>query len=182
MNKDASASLGVLFEPFSLNKLELRNRIAMAPMTRQSSPDRIPGKDVAAYYRARAEGGAGLIITEGTTLADPASSSASNVPRMHGESSLAGWKSVVDGVHASGGHIFSQLWHVGMVREADDTPESDLPNRSPSGLSLAGEKTSRPMTQEEIADILSDYAQAAAAAITLGFDGIELHGAHGYLA
>ncbi|MEP6962323.1 MAG: 12-oxophytodienoate reductase, partial [Acidobacteriota bacterium] len=104
----------VLFTPFQILNLRLANRIVMAPMTRSSSPDGVPGPDVAAYYRRRIEGGVGLILTEGTYPPHPAAGFDPKVPRMYGEAALAGWRHVVDEVHAAGGRIFSQLWHVGM--------------------------------------------------------------------
>ncbi len=101
-----------LFEPFAVKSLQPRNRFAMAPMTRAFSPDGIPGEDVAAYYRRRAAGGVGLVITEGTYIPDPVAGSHTRVPLLYGQDSLAGWKSVVDAVHEEGGQIIPQLWHL----------------------------------------------------------------------
>src|ERR1700748_2392032 len=109
MNNNAS----VLFEPLKIRSLELANRIAMSPMTRSSSPAGIPGPDVAQYYARRAEGGTGLIVTEGVAIEHPSAVDNANVPHMYGDDALAGWRAVVDGVHAAGGKIIPQLWHVG---------------------------------------------------------------------
>ena len=94
---------GALFTPLNVGDVVLKNRIVMAPMTRQFSPGGIPGEDVAGYYRLRAEGGAGLIVTEGTGIEDAEALDSPNIPVMYGEAALAGWKRVVDGVHAAGG-------------------------------------------------------------------------------
>src|ERR1700743_3109152 len=102
-----------LFQPLQIGALRLKNRIVMAPMTRYMSPGGVPGENVAAYYRRRAEGGTGLIISEGTWIPHPTASNDDKVPRFHGDDALAGWKRVVDEVHAAGAKMFPQLWHVG---------------------------------------------------------------------
>ena len=109
-------SSDVLFRPFKLKGLNVPNRVVMAPMTRSFSPGGIPTEDVARYYRRRAEGAVGFIISEGTGVDRPASLNDPNVPRFHGEKELAGWRRVVDEVHAAGGLMAPQLWHVGAVR------------------------------------------------------------------
>src|SRR5271170_5383725 len=115
-----------LFTPFTLNRLTLANRIVMAPMTRSQSPGGVPGADVAAYYRRRAEGEVGLIITEGTYVDHPAAGFDPRVPSFHGEQALAAWRRVADEVHAAGGLIFPQLWHVGMVVSPGQQPKEGL--------------------------------------------------------
>ncbi|WPP39667.1 NADH:flavin oxidoreductase [Paenibacillus hunanensis] len=170
-----------LFQPFHSDKLKLDNRVVMAPMTRGFSPGNVPGDDVAEYYRRRAAGGVGLIVTEGTGIDHPASISGASIPVFHGEEALAGWKKVVDAVHAEGGKIAPQLWHVGMARKVGDEPNVQAQPVGPSGLNLKGEKVGEPLTESEIADLIQAYAQAASDAKKLGFDAIELHGAHGYL-
>ncbi len=161
----------ILFTPFTLNKLTLANRIVMAPMTRSFSPGGAPGPDVAAYYRRRAEGGVGLIITEGTYPPNSSAGFDPKVPHLFGDSALAGWKRVVDAVHDAGGRIFPQIWHVGLVY---GPPYGDpAPGVRPLGPSV--------MSQADIDAVIEAYATAAANARALGFDGIELHGAHGYL-
>ena len=170
-----------LFKPFSLGRLKLANRVVMAPMTRSFSPGGVPGPDVAAYYRRRAENKVGLIITEGTVVDHPASTNDPRVPHFHGAAALAGWAKVASEVHAAGGRIMPQLWHVGMVRRVGDRPNPEAPPIGPSGVYKPGVKVVEPMSEAEIAAVIAAFAQAAAEAQRLGFDGIELHGAHGYL-
>jgi len=176
-----------LFEPFDLGSYVLPNRIVMAPMTRTFSPGGVPGSDVAAYYRRRAEGGVGLIITEGTWINHPAASNDDAAPRFYGEDALSGWSRVVSEVHAAGGRIMPQLWHTGLTRRPVsehlyDVIEEDLSQKvSPSGFVVPGEKVGLGMTEREIEAVIDAYAEGAATAERLGFDGIEIHGAHGYL-
>ncbi len=170
-----------LFTPFTAGNLQLSNRIVMAPMTRGFSPDGVPGDDVAAYYARRAAHGVGLIVTEGTLINHPAAGSNPNWPNFHGEEALAGWSKTVEAVHAAGGKIIPQLWHIGLVRKPGDLPNPEALPVGPSGLSLAGEQVAEPLGEAEIADLIAAYAKAAADAKRIGFDGIELHGAHGYL-
>ncbi len=176
-----SSLLDPLFAPFEIGKLKLPNRFAMAPMTRSKSPNQVPGEDVAAYYRRRAEGGVGLLITEGTSIDHPASANDPAVPRFHGEDALAGWANVVKEVKAVGGHIVPQLWHVGTMRRPGQGRNPEVSPIGPSGLFKPGKKTSEPATDAEVADLIAGYGRAAADAEQLGFDGVELHGAHGYL-
>ena len=98
----------------------------MAPMTRSFSPDGVPGQNVAAYYRARAQGDVGLILSEGTVVARPAAKNDPNVPFFHGEAALAGWKRVIDAVHEAHGAMGPQLWHVGSARRSDRQPVRPL--------------------------------------------------------
>ncbi|MDB5430102.1 MAG: 12-oxophytodienoate reductase [Caulobacter sp.] len=170
-----------LFTPFKLKSLTLPNRVVMAPMTRSFSPGGVATEDVAAYYRRRAEGQVGLIISEGTGVNRPASLNDPKVPRFHGEAELAGWKSVIDEVHAAGGLMAPQLWHVGAVRtrEPDWSPPGAYD--SPSGLSRPDKPFGEPMSDADVADAIDAFAKAAGAAKDLGFDAVELHGAHGYL-
>lgn len=176
-----SINLGPLFEPFELHSLKLRNRVAMAPMTRNFSPNGVPGDDVVAYYRRRAEAGVGLIITEGTTVNHAAANGYPNVPAFHGAEALEGWKKVVDAVHEAGGTIFPQLWHVGAVRKEGTPPDASVPGYSPSGLFAPGKPNGKAMSKEDINDVVTAFADAAQDAKALGFDGVEIHGAHGYL-
>jgi len=170
-----------LFTPFSFKGLTLPNRIVMAPMTRSKSPGGVPNAEVAAYYKRRAEAEVGLIISEGTGVRRPASLNDPNIPRFHGEDELAAWKTVIDGVHAAGGIMAPQLWHVGAVRSRSETWAPPGPYDSPSGLSSPGKKFGEGMTDEEVADAIAAFADAARDAKRLGFDAVELHGAHGYL-
>ncbi len=170
-----------LFSTFRNKTLSLENRIVMAPMTRAKSPNGVPTDEVAAYYRRRAEGGVGLIITEGTTINRPGASNDTEVPGFHSPASLEGWARVVREVHAAGGKIAPQLWHMGMARTPGSGPNPGSPSEGPSGLSAVGEEVSAPMTDADIADTIGAFATAAAQAKEIGFDAIELHGAHGYL-
>lgn len=171
-----------LFRPLTLGPLQLENRVVMAPMTRSKSPDGVPGPDVAAYYARRAQGGAGLIITEGTCVEHPAASGYPDVPAFYGAAPLAGWREVVQAVHSAGAKIFPQLWHVGSVRRPGTPPNLSVPGYSPSGLVKAGGRVvGHVMSEVDIADVISAFGKAAGTAQTLGFDGVELHGAHGYL-
>lgn len=172
----------LLFAPFKAGNLSLPNRVVMAPMTRYFSLQGIPGPEVAAYYRRRVENAVGLIITEGTAINHPSAVEHTSIPNFYGEG-LKGWAKVVEEVHAAGGKIIPQLWHVGTARKigAANQPNPEALPVGPSGISPAGEKVVEPLTETEIADIIAAYAQAAADAKQVGFDGIELHGAHGYL-
>lgn len=175
-----SASTDLLFRPYRINQLELANRVVMAPMTRGCSPAGIPGDDVVAYYRRRAEGGVGLIITEGVYIPFPGSGFGATVPHMYGEAALAGWRAVVDAVHAAGGRIMPQLWHVGAWVMPHETPQETPVGPSgvgPNGTAAPG----RVMTQADIDAVVEAYAVAAVNAKAVGFDGVEIHAAHGYL-
>ncbi len=174
-------SVDTLFRPFELGPLSLSNRIVMAPMTRSQSPNQIPGQNVADYYRRRADAEVGLIITEGTTVDHPVASFDTNVPAFHGEASLKGWANVVKEVHSVGGKIMPQLWHVGMMRKPGTGPNPDLPSAGPSGMVKPGKQVAEPMTENDVADLIAAFAKGAADAQRIGFDGIEIHGAHGYI-
>lgn len=174
-------TLDTLFQPFRLGSLDLANRLVMAPMTRCFSPDGVPGRDVAAYYRRRAEGGTGLIITEGTVINDPAAAAHDAVPHFHGEEALQGWAHVCREVHAGGGRIFPQLWHVGAARRSEFTKSPMIPGVSPAGLFAPDDPNGEVLSRQQIERLILAYGQAAADARQLGFDGIELHFAHGYL-
>jgi 2,4-dienoyl-CoA reductase-like NADH-dependent reductase (Old Yellow Enzyme family) len=165
-----------LFQPWTVRSLTVPNRFAMAPMTRQASPDGIPGADVAEYYRRRAAGGVGLIITEGVRLPHPAAGYPYAIPTLVGDDVLAGWSRVVDAVHGAGGTIAAQLWHQGARRDDADgvTPVS------PSGVDGLGPK-GRALRADELGTVADLFARAARTARELGFDAVELHGAHGYL-
>jgi 2,4-dienoyl-CoA reductase-like NADH-dependent reductase (Old Yellow Enzyme family) len=176
-----AASAASLFRPFTAGGLTVPNRIVMAPMTRGFSPDGVPGRDVAAYYARRAANGVGLIITEGTVINHPAAASSPAVPHFHGTEALAGWTGVVEAVHAAGGRIMPQLWHVGTSRRPGAEPNRAAPPIGPSGLDAAGDRVAAPMTEAEIDAVIAAFGAAAASARRTGFDGIELHGAHGYL-
>ena len=181
-----SVDVEALFTPFTINKMELPNRVVMAPMTRNFSPNNVPGDNVAAYYRRRAEGDTGLIITEGTYVNHPSAGAYENVPFFYGDEALAGWKKVVDEVHAAGAKIAPQLWHTGIMRGVGGEgmtmePYPDSPAMGPSGLLMPGKEIGHTMTLEDIDQVSQAYIQGAVDAQALGFDCIELHGAHGYM-
>ncbi len=188
---DSAESVAPLFTPFTLGSMTVKNRIAMAPMTRCFSPGGVPGADVAAYYRKRAENGVGLIITEGTWIPHAGASNEENAPRFYGDDALAGWQHVAAEVHAAGGKIVPQLWHVGQtikpklenVYDEEGTLEPRMvgPSGMAAGIGTMPEKLGTPMTQADIDAVIEAYATAAQSAMELGFDGVELHGAHGYL-
>ena len=170
-----------LFEPIQLGPLSLKNRIVMAPMTRTYSPGNVPNDMVVKYYQRRAENEVGLIITEGTCVGHKAANGYPRVPFIYGEEALAGWKKVVDAVHAKGGKIAPQLWHVGAIRKEGVEPDASVPGYSPSGLVKPGKENGVAMSQDDINEVIEAFAQAAADAKAIGFDAVEVHGAHGYL-
>jgi len=182
------------FEPFRIRNMSLRNRIAMAPMTREFSPGGVPTAAVAEYYRRRAAGGVGLIVTEGTGIDSPVAVDGTAIPRLHGEAALAGWRAVVDAVHAEGAAIVPQLWHQGCLRDPARSVHPELRGHRPSrlwgtpGVAAYSEEyiervspPTDPMTDEDIADVVAAFADAARNAADACFDGIAIHGAHGYL-
>jgi len=170
-----------LFSPYQIGNLTLTNRILMAPMTRSQSPNNVPNEKVVEYYRQRAAGGVGLIITEGTCVGHKAASGYPNVPFIDGKDSLDGWQKVVEAVHSEGGKIAPQLWHVGGIRKPGVEPGGDLPGYSPSGMAFPGKVTGHAMTHEDIDECVEAFVQGAINAQQCGFDAIEIHGAHGYL-
>jgi 2,4-dienoyl-CoA reductase-like NADH-dependent reductase (Old Yellow Enzyme family) len=177
-----SRAARILSRPTAINGLTVPNRIVMAPMTRQFSPGGVPGEDVVSYYARRSAAGVGLIVTEGTYVGHDSAGQSSRIPRFHGEEQLAGWGKVAEAVHAAGGTIVPQLWHIGMVRKQGQPPFADAPAVGPSGLRIDGtEGTGRAMTRRDLDDVIGAFAAAAADAERIGFDGVELHGAHGYL-
>ncbi len=170
-----------LLSPFELGSLKLKNRVVMAPMTRNKSPNNVPGDNVLEYYRKRAEGDVGLIITEGTCPRHKAASGYPDVPFFDGDDSLAGWQKVVDAVHAEGGKIAPQIWHVGAIRRPGVEPGGDTPGYSPSGMLVPGKVVGHAMTKSDIKETVEAYARTARNAQAIGCDAIEIHGAHGYL-
>ncbi len=159
-----------LFQPFQFKGLKLRNRIVMAPMTRQKSPDGIPTDEVVKYYQRRAEGEVGLILSEGTVINRPASSNEKDVPHFYGEKSLNKWKAVIEAVHHAGGKMAPQVWHMGKMKPSASGWLPPTAFEGPAEMSV-----------EDIQNTINAYAQAALDAKNLGFDTVELHGAHGYL-
>lgn len=178
-----------LFRPITIKSLTLPNRIVMAPMGQGHAREGVPDAGYPAYYRRRAEGGAGLIISGATAIPHPSAPIDVNEPHFHGKEPLARWKRAVDEVHAAGGRIMPQLWHTGLHGLASAPPP--WTQHGPSGVWLgspredgsAGPSEIRgvPMTGADIDQIIDAHATAAATAKALGFDGVEIHGAHGFL-
>jgi len=175
-----------LLTPFKLNEtITLNNRILMAPLTRcMSDDDLVPTQASVDYYARRAE--AGLIITEATIIR-PDAQGYPNTPGLFTEAQIQGWKKVTEAVHAKKGKIFAQLWHVGRVAHPHFFGGDVL---APSALKVDGSVprmreltyvTPKPATSEDIKSLIADFAKAAKNAIEAGFDGVEIHGANGYL-
>ena len=173
--------LDALFSPFRHKGMSLANRIVMSPMTRYFSPDGIPGKGVADYYAARARGGTGLIISEGAFIDRAAARNVAQAPSFHGPA-LDEWASILAAVHRDGAAMAPQLWHTGGLVDfnfPDDPHAAKL--ESPSGLRGPDLVSGSTMSEADITDVVTSFARAAADAARLGFDALELHGAHGYL-
>ena len=180
MPEAPSSITNKLYLPLSFGRRELRNRIAMAPMTRNRSPGGVPTEAVVRYYARRAAGGAGLIITEGTYIDHTASNGYRDVPAFYG-AGLEGWQRVAQAVHDEGALIVPQLWHVGSVRRRGMEPNPAVPGVGPMDIFKDGERVVEAMSASDLAAVAQSYARAARAAEELGFDGVEIHGAHGYL-
>lgn len=177
------SALASLFREIHIGPLTLRNRIAMAPMTREMAPGGVPTEEMAAYYVRRARGGVGLVITEGAPPNREGAFGAS-VPRFYGDDVTAGWRSIADRVHAEGAGILAQLWHIGAFEPSMIGMADSLGAHlrvSPSGLAAPDFPTGRAMTTADIDRTIREFALAAELAKRAGFDGIELHAAHGYL-
>lgn len=184
-------SVESLFTPFKVRGLELPNRIVMSPMTRSFSPRGIPNEATPAYYRRRADGGAGLIISEATHIPHPGAGNDPDCPNFHGDEALEGWKKILSEVHDAGGHMMPQFWHVGLLVKAqlenlfDEAGALTADHVGPSGYAGGMEepllKAKDEMTTKDIDKVIAAYGEAAKTAMELGFDGLELHAAHGYL-
>ncbi len=169
-----------MFKPFEYKTLKLKNRIVMAPMTRSFSPNGIPTPEVAAYYRRRAEGDVGLILSEGTVIERASSSNDGNVPHFYG-AALEGWQRVIEEVKAANGVMGPQIWHMGLMPDHHSGWKPSRPFEGPSNLTGWGKENGVAMNESDIHAAITAYASSAAAAKRLGFQTIELHGAHGYL-
>lgn len=180
-----------LFDPIQVGALALANRIAMAPLTRNRSPGAVPQAITATYYAQRAS--AGLLISEGTAISHQAQGYA-DVPGLYAPEQIKGWQAVTAAVHAAGGKIVTQLWHVGRVSHTSLQPGQGAPV-APSAIA-AQTKTvllqdgvarfvptsdPRALALDELPGIVADYRRAARAALDAGFDGVEIHAANGYL-
>jgi N-ethylmaleimide reductase len=177
-----------VFSPFRLGPLQLPNRLVMAPMTRnRATPGGVPSPLAVTYYEQRAS--AGLIVTEGTQISQQGQGYP-GTPGIHSPAQIAGWKHVTHAVHTAGGRIFLQLWHVGRISHPSLQPNGAAPV-APSALQPPGQTmtaqgmqpfvTPRALETGEIAGVVEDYRRGAANAKLAGFDGVELHGANGYL-
>lgn len=171
----------ILARPFTLRGLTVPNRVVMPGMSRYLMPGGVPGADVAPYYARRAAGGVGLVITEGLHVGHEASCDRTDAPVFDGEEALVAWKGVVDEVHGAGGRILAQLAHTGALRPEGSGPFPDAPTVTPSGIGVDGTPHGRAMDQDDLDAVIASFAEAAAAAERIGFDGIEVHGAHGLL-
>jgi 2,4-dienoyl-CoA reductase-like NADH-dependent reductase (Old Yellow Enzyme family) len=171
----------MLFEPYKIKNTLLRNRIAMAPMTRNQSPEGIPTNEVVSYYKRRAEADVGLIITEGVEVSHKASSAYPDVPRLDSEKARDGWKRVVGGIKEHDGAVIAQLWHCGGFRKLGMGPSPEVPGHTASGLVRPGKRVAHAMSSEDIKETIDAFASDAKYCEEIGFDGVEIHGAHGYL-
>lgn len=184
--------MATIFDSFNLSGLPLKNRIVMAPLTRNRSPNAVPQDITATYYAQRAS--AGLLITEATAISQQGQGYA-DVPGLYTPEALAGWKKVTDAVHAKGGKIVVQMWHVGRISHTD-LQRNHQPPVAPSAIqaqaktylisadgtgSFAPTSAPRALDASELPGIVQDYRLAARAAIDAGFDGVEVHAANGYL-
>jgi 2,4-dienoyl-CoA reductase-like NADH-dependent reductase (Old Yellow Enzyme family) len=177
-----------LFTPFRLGNLTLPNRIVFPPMGLEVCEGGVPGEAAADYYARRAEGGASLVITEGVCIDHRSSGDNPLLGRFHGEDAFDGWRQVAEKVRASGGFTVPELWHVGLIFSGPDLLaggdirfRDELGQVSPSGFIAPGKKVCDGMTQAQIDEVIEAYGRGCDKAVELGFDGIEIHGAHGYL-
>jgi len=188
MTTEDSTPTPRLFSPVRLGALELPNRVLMAPMTRnRAAAGNVPTEINATYYAQRAT--AGLIITEATQVS-PQGVGYPGTPGIHTDDQVAGWRLVTRAVHQAGGRIFLQLWHVGRISHPGLQPEGALPV-APSAIAPAGQAmtlagpqpfvTPRALAGEEIPGVVAQFAEGARRARDAGFDGVEIHGANGYL-
>lgn len=178
----------ILFSPWQLGKIELKNRVVMSPMTRSRSPGNSPGGIVATYYTQRAE--AGLIVTEGTSPS-PNGLGYARIPGLFTRQQVQAWLRVTEAVHQAGGHIFVQLMHCGRVSHPLNMPQGSRV-LAPSPIAVSGAMWTdaqgeqpypvpQEMTQADIQGAIDEYGLSAELAADAGFDGVELHGANGYL-
>lgn len=178
----------ILFQPYTLGSLTLANRIVLAPLTRnRAGTGLVPSEFAATYYSQRAS--AGLLITEATQISADAQGY-QDTPGLYTPEQITAWREVTDAVHAKGGKIFVQLWHVGRISHVDLRPDGTAPV-APSAVraqtktfvnnGFADVSEPRALGLNELPGIVNDFRQAAANAITAGFDGVEIHGANGYL-
>lgn len=193
--KQTIPNTSALFSPVKLGPYTLKNRIVMPPLTRSRStqPGNIPNDLMASYYAQRAS--AGFMVTEGTQI-EPRGQGYAWTPGIHTQAQIEGWKKITQAVHAKGGIIFAQLWHVGRVSHTSLQPNQNKPvapsaitadnvkvfiETGPGEGALADPSEPRALSTEEVSELITMYAQAARNALEAGFDGVELHCANGYL-
>jgi len=174
-------SVDFLFTPFKAGAFEVKNRIVMAPMTRSFSPGHVPGDDVAAYYRRRAAGSVGLILSEGVSPNAVTATGTPNVPNIVSAEARAAWAEIAQGVHRAGGKMGLQIWHEGPFRNPAKSEHPDTPSWSASGEKVPGKPLWPPMSEAEIETAIGEFAAAAVETKKAGFDCVEFHGAHSYL-
>lgn len=176
-----------LFDPAQFGDITLSNRVVMAPLTRQRAPGRQPNALMRDYYAQRAS--AGLIVSEGVQIS-PEGQGYVHTPGLHSDEQVRGWREVTDGVHAAGGRIVAQLWHVGRISHVAVQADAAQPVSStgvaaqaktftPNGFEPVS--TPRALRTDELPRLVNDYRRSAALALQAGFDGVEVHGANGYL-
>ena len=185
--------MSILFSPYTLSGIELKNRVVMAPMTRARALTTVPDALTVLYYRQRAS--AGLIISEGVPVSVQGRGYLFN-PGLYTQEQVEGWKNVTSAVHEDGGKIFAQLWHVGRVSHTTLQPDGGAPVSSSNklaanSLAYAYDQDGQPgpiqasppraLTTEEVEALKHDFVLAARRAVEAGFDGVEIHGANGYL-
>lgn len=180
--------MNTIWSPVKIGKLDLQHRLAMAPMTRsRARPDGTPGDSAALYYAQRAS--LGLLISEGTQPSDDGQGYTAT-PGIYTDAHVQGWKKVTDAVHKAGGHIYIQLMHAGRIGHPDNTPHhrqlvgpsaiaADQPIFTPTGMQQT--PAPRALNTAEVKQTVKDFAYAARRAIEAGADGVEIHGANGYL-
>ncbi|KAG6380374.1 hypothetical protein JVT61DRAFT_8487 [Boletus reticuloceps] len=174
-----------LFKPIKVGRLTLQHRVVLAPLTRfRAYASHVPGPQHASYYSQRGSASGTLLITEATSISHDAGGYA-HVPGIYTDEQIKGWQKVTDAVHAKGSYIFLQLWALGRTADIDFLEKQDPPSPyvSASSVPLTGKsKPPRPLTESEIQDYIVAYAKAASNAVHgAGFDGVEIHGANGYL-
>lgn len=184
--------MSTLFDPIRIGDIDLATRIVMAPLTRnRASPGQVPNELMAQYYAQRANPatGAGLIVSEGTQIS-PEAQGYLDTPGIYNPAQVAGWRGVTAAVHAQGGRIVAQLWHVGRISHVSLQPGGQAPVSSTARAAstktfiasgFADVSAPRALRTDEIAGVVAQYRQAALSAMEAGFDGVEVHGANGYL-
>jgi len=191
MTATAPTAPSALFSPFHSAHLDLAHRVVMAPLTRNRAPGGVPTAAMAEYYRQRANpaSGAALIVSEGTPIG-PMAQGYLDTPGIYTPEQVAGWRRVTEAVHAEGGRIVAQIWHVGRISHSSLLPGGAQPVSSTARAAasktyiaggFADVSAPRALSVAEIAAIVAEYAHAARCAIDAGFDGVEIHAANGYL-